>query len=300
MIFGLFVLIQPPVVFGQSDKQLLVQDKKFLYRNSDPEVIGRKVLSNITERKFGWRYPKVCTYYGSLIFAYAIHDTTTCIQLQEKYLPYLAGKRKIHSGHVDYNVFGIWPFEMYRQTRDKKYLEIAKHLADNEYKTVREDGLASYTRFWVDDMYMVGSLQVQAYKSLKDTIYLNRAALQLVAYCDKLQCANGLFFHRNDAPFYWGRGNGWAAAAMAEVLSALPEENTYYQPLLKAYQKMMGALIGFQGKDGLWHQLLDDPESFAETSCTGMFLFAMATGLENRWLQSNEYADKVKRGWDAL
>ncbi len=300
VILWLLVLILPPVVFGQSDKKLPVQDKKFLYQNSDLEVIGRKVVRNITERKFGWRYPKVCTYYGSLIFANAIHDTTICIQLQDKYKPYLAGKRKIHSGHVDYNVFGIWPFEMYRQIVDKKYLEIAKHLADDEYKIVREDGLASYTRFWVDDMYMVGSLQVQAYKSLKDTIYLNRAALQLVAYCDKLQRTNGLFFHRNDAPFYWGRGNGWAAAAMAEVLSVLTEENKYYQPLLKAYQKMMSALLGFQGKDGMWHQLLDDTESFAETSCTGMFLFAMATGIEKGWLPKNEYVGPVQKSWNAL
>ena len=230
----------------------------------------------------------------------AIHDTQIQSEISKGYQVFLSGKRKNHIGHVDYNVFGIWPFELYRQTGDEKYFDLAKHLADDEYQTPRTDGLASYTRFWVDDMYMVGSLQAQAYKSTKDTVYLNRAAYQLVAYCDKLQRPNGLFYHRDDAPFYWGRGNGWAAAAMAEVLPLLPENNKYYTPLMKAYRKMMGTLLSFQGKDGMWHQLLDDPESFAETSCTGMFLYAMATGLQNGWLPWEQYAGPVQKSWDTL
>jgi unsaturated rhamnogalacturonyl hydrolase len=271
-----------------------------IYFNSDPVTVGRKVVDKSIERKTGWRYPKVCTYYGSLIFADAVQDTAIRSKLQDKYAPFLNRKHKVHSGHVDFNVFGIWPFEIFRQTGDKNYLETGRRLADDEYKNSGANDLATYTRFWVDDMYMVGSLQIQAYKSLKDTIYLNRAARQLVTYCDKLQRPTGLFYHRDDAPFYWGRGNGWAAAAMAEVLPALPKENKYYKPLMAAYQKMMGALLRFQGDDGMWHQLLDDPTSFAETSCTGMFLFAMATGLENNWLPSGEYAGRVVKGWNAL
>jgi rhamnogalacturonyl hydrolase YesR len=267
---------------------------------TQPAEVGKKLVDYIAEKRFGWRYQKVCTYYGSLIFGDAIHDVKICETIQKGYSPFLKGSRKNHIGHVDYNVFGIWPFEMYRQTGNHQYLETAKHLADDEYKTSRPDGLSAYTRFWVDDMYMVGSLQAQAFKSLKDTVYLNRAARQLVAYCEKLQRPNGLFYHRDDAPFYWGRGNGWAAASMAEVLPLLPEDHPDYTPLMKAYRKMMEALIELQGKDGMWHQLLDDPESFAETSCTGMFLFSITTGLENGWLPGEKYTESVENGWNAL
>lgn len=289
-------------LFTEGSYTLLAQVRtsEKLVLSEDPVAIGKKLVSNTIQRRFGWRYQKVCTYYGSLIFADATQDTLIRTQLQHGYEPFLKGKRKFHIGHVDYNVFGIWPFEIYRQTGDKKYLEIPKRLADDEYKSNRADGLCDYTRFWVDDMYMVGSLQAQAYKSLKDTVYLNRAATQLVAYCDKLQRPNGLFYHREDAPFYWGRGNGWAAVAMAEVLSILPADHKAYAPLMKAYQKMMTALIHFQGSDGMWHQLLDDPGSFAESSCSGMFLFALATGLKKGWLPWNEYAAKIQKGWDAL
>jgi rhamnogalacturonyl hydrolase YesR len=294
-IFLLFLIV---TIFTSVDAQQIHLEK--LQLQYQPSEVGKKLVSYTADKRYGWRYQKVCTYYGSLIFADAIHDAKIADRIREGYTPYYKGSKKNHIGHVDYNVFGIWPFEMYRQTGDKKYLDKGKLLADDEYKSARPDGLSTYTRFWVDDMYMVGSLQAQAYKSLKDTVYLNKAARQLVTYCDKLQRPNGLFYHRHDAPFYWGRGNGWAATAMAEVLPLLPKDNKYYAPLMNAYLKMMDALLGFQGEDGMWHQLLDDPASFAETSCTGMFLFAMATGLENGWLPEDKYLERVGKGWNAL
>ena len=275
----------------------IAQDKK---TDILPESVGKRIIENIVDRRFGWRYQKVCTYYGALIFADATGNKNITEQIEKGYEPFLKGKRKPHSGHVDYNVFGIWPFEMYRQTGNEAYLKIAKKLADDEWKNPREDGLTALTRFWVDDMYMVGSLQVQAYKSTKDEVYLNRAALQLKTYIEKLQRPNGLFYHRDDAPFYWGRGNGWAAAALTEILLVLPESHEYYKPLLQAYQKMMLTLLDFQGEDGMWHQLLDDPESYPETSCTGMFLYGLASGIDNDWLPYDKYAPNVEKAWNAL
>jgi rhamnogalacturonyl hydrolase YesR len=265
-----------------------------------PKEIGDRISENIVNRRFGWRYQKVCTYYGALNFAEATGNDKIRNLVIKGYSPYLEGKKKPHSGHVDYNVFGIWPFEIYRQTGDEKYLAIPKKLADDEFANPREDGLTELTRFWVDDMYMVGSLQVQAYKSTKNTVYLDRAALQLKVYCDKLQRPNGLFYHRDDAPFYWGRGNGWAAAALTEILLVLPESHEYYKPLLEAYQKMMLTLLEFQGSDGMWHQLLDDPESYPESSCTGMFLFALASGIDHGWIPADKYSANVEKAWNAL
>jgi unsaturated rhamnogalacturonyl hydrolase len=265
-----------------------------------PVEVGNRISENIVNRRFGWRYQKVCTYYGALNFAEATGNKDIANRVINGYSPYLKGKKKPHSGHVDYNVFGIWPFEIYRQTGDEKYLGIPKKLADDEFENPRGDGLTDLSRFWVDDMYMVGSLQIQAYKSTKNQIYLNRAALQLKVYCEKLQRPNGLFFHRDDAPFYWGRGNGWAAAALTEILLVLPETHEYYKPLLEAYQKMMKTLLDFQGSDGMWHQLLDDPESYPESSCTGMFLFALASGVDNGWLPFEKYASNVEKAWNKL
>lgn len=265
-----------------------------------PESVGRSVVANVVKRRNGWRYQKACTYYGALIFADAVADKNISEQIKERYTPFYKAKREPKSEHVDYNVFGIWPFELYRQFGDAKYLNLAKELADAEWENPREDGLTNLTRFWVDDMYMVGSLQVQAYKSTKEMVYLDRAALQLKAYCEKLQKPNGLFHHRDDAPFYWGRGNGWAVAGLTELLLVLPENHEQYAYLLKAYQKMMGTLLEYQDKDGMWHQLLDDPNSYEESSCTGMFLFGFASGVKMGWLPFEKYASSIEKGWNAL
>jgi rhamnogalacturonyl hydrolase YesR len=74
-------------------------------------------------------------------------------------------------------------------------------------------GLSPQTRFWIDDMYMISALQVQAFSATGDIDYLNRAALEMAAYLDELQQTNGLFYHAPDVPFFWGRGNGWMLRA---------------------------------------------------------------------------------------
>ena len=279
---------------------LYSQEKKLPEVEKDPILMGNKVAENVINRRFGWRYQKVCAYYGTLIFAGASGNREIRMKVEEGFTPYAAGNKKYRKGHVDFNVFGIWPLELYHQTGNEDYLQIGLALADDEYKDPRPDGLTDLTRFWVDDMYMVGNLQVQAYKNTGNKDYLDRAALQLYTYVDSLQKANGLFFHRHDAPHYWGRGNGWAAAAMAEVLPELPEDHEHYDALLSAYRKMMKGLLDKQGKSGMWHQLLDNHESFEEPSCTGMFLFAMITGLDNGYLPYEEYLEAIERGWNAL
>jgi rhamnogalacturonyl hydrolase YesR len=142
-------------------------------------------------------------------------------------------------------------------------------------------------------------LQVQAYRVTKESKYIERAALEIDAYIQKLQQPNGLFYHGADAPFFWGRGNGWVAAGLAEVLTELPQSNPHYQPIKKGYIKMMGALLKYQSEDGMWRQLIDHSESYKETSCTGMFGYAIATGVSKGILPEN-FVPAYQKAWKSL
>jgi unsaturated rhamnogalacturonyl hydrolase len=122
----------------------------------------------------------------------------------------------------------------------------------------------------------------------------------MAAYLDKLQQPNGLFYHAPDAPFFWGRGNGWVAAGMAELLRSLPKGHPKRARIMAGYRAMMKSLLELQGKDGLWRQLLDHPEAWSETSCTGMFAFAMITGVKNGWLDKGTYGQAARKGWLGL
>jgi rhamnogalacturonyl hydrolase YesR len=202
--------------------------------------------------------------------------------------------------HVDHNIYGIVPLELYMQTKDKRYLDFGKWLADRQWELPDANGLSDQTRFWIDDMYMITILQVQAFRATGDRVYLNRAALEMVAYLDKLQQPNGLFFHGVNAPHFWGRGDGWIAAGMPELLSELPADHPKRARIMEGYKKMMAALLKYQDADGMWHQLIDHPESYKETSGTAMFTYAFITGVKKGWLNDPAYAEGARKGWLAL
>src|SRR5438045_8157874 len=123
-------------------------------------------------------------------------------------------------------------------------------------------------------MFMITMAQAQAYRATGNPDYIERAAKEMVFYLDGLQRTNGLFYHAPDVPFFWGRGNGWMAAGMSELLRSLPKNNPDRPRITEGYKTMMAALLKYQAEDGMWRQLIDDAQSWKETSCTGMFTFA--------------------------
>jgi rhamnogalacturonyl hydrolase YesR len=63
---------------------------------------------------------------------------------------------------------------------------------------------------------------------------------------------------------------------------------------------MMTSLLRYQGDDGLWRQLIDHTEAWAETSSTGMFTFAMISGVKNGWLPAKTYGPAARKAWLGL
>jgi rhamnogalacturonyl hydrolase YesR len=147
---------------------------------------------------------------------------------------------------------------------------------------------------------MITMVQTQAFRATGEAKYLDRAAREAVAYLDKLQQPNGLFYHAPDVPFFWGRGDGWFAAGMSELLRSLPADHPNRPRILAGYRQMMATLLKYQDADGMWHQLIDHPESWAESSCTGMFTFAFISGVKNGWLDEKTYGPAARKGWLAL
>jgi rhamnogalacturonyl hydrolase YesR len=149
-------------------------------------------------------------------------------------------------------------------------------------------------------MYMLTILQLEAYRATGDRKYLDRDAQEMVSYLDKLQQPNGLFYHAPDVPFFWGRGDGWVAAGMAEMLRSLPADHPQRARILKGYKAMMAALLQYQGRDGMWRQLIDHEEAWPESSSSAMFTFAMITGVKNGWLDAKTYGPAARKGWIAV
>ena len=275
---------------------------------ASPAEVGRRVAENFAARPFQRPtafiiYPEVCTWYGALTLASLTGDAGLQQRLVRKFDPLFTpeGSKNISpNAHVDYRVFGTVPLEIFIQTKDTRFLDLGRSFADKQWETTTPDGITSEARYWIDDMFMITAVQVQAFRATGDRQYVDRAALAMVAYLDRLQQPNGLFFHAPDSQFYWSRGNGWMAAGSAELLRSLPEAHPARPRILEGYRKMMASLLQMQGEDGLWRQLIDHPEAWPETSGTGMFAFAMVTGVRNGWLDERTYGPAARKAWLGL
>jgi rhamnogalacturonyl hydrolase YesR len=249
-----------------------------------------------------------------LEFAKLSGDKNLLSQLAQRFEPLLGEKANMIPvpDHVDYAVFGSVPLELYMQTKDKRYFDLGKHIADKQWgppegPRVKPEswyyynkGMTWQTRMWIDDMFMITAVQTQAYRATGDKKYIDRAAKEMVLYLDSLQQPNGLFYHAPDVPFFWGRGDGWMAAGMTELLRSLPNDNPDRPRIMKGYKDMMASLLKYQADDGMWRQLIDDPQSWKETSATGMFTFAFITGVKEGWLDKATYGPAARKAWLSL
>ena len=148
---------------------------------------------------------------------------------------------------------------------------------------------------WSDDLFL-GTI---AAVSADDPDGLAAAVRLVTAYAARLQQPDGLFHHDADAPAAWGRGNGFAALGLSELLTVLPPDHPDRGRLLDVHRRHLAAMRDRQAPDGMWTQVVDEPGSYRETSVTAMTLTAMARGLRLGRLDAS-YRPVVDRAWRAL
>ena len=161
---------------------------------------------------------------------------------------------------------------------------------------------------WLDDAYMSVPLLAQYGKLTGDGKYFDDAAKQLKGFRQHLFVPEvGLFTHAGNADvgddhphYYWGRANGWYMVAMVELLDLLPEDHADRAQLIKILKTHAKGVATRQSGQGLWHQMLDRPDSYLETSCTAMFSYAMAKAVNRGWLDASTYAPVAIAGWNGV
>lgn len=312
------------VVFGLTAKPK-EYDLKHWPKGKSPDEIGTRIAEKFLKTahsKYGnthpempptqITYPDVCAWLGGMWFAEVTKNDELFNRFESRFTPLFDKEANLQPkpNHVDNNVFGSVPLELYLKTKQQKYLDLGLKYADtqwtlpedakSEQKDFASQGYSWQTRIWIDDMFMITAVQAQAYRATGDRKYIDRAANEMVLYLDKIQLTNGLFYHSPDAHFSWGRGNGWMAVGMAEILRILPNDNPNRTRIMEGYHKMMTALLKYQENDGMWRQIIDDPEAWKETSGTAMFTYAMITGVKNGWLDCKVYGAAARKGWLAL
>jgi rhamnogalacturonyl hydrolase YesR len=160
---------------------------------------------------------------------------------------------------------------------------------------------------WLDDLYMSVPCLAQMGRLTGDRRYFDDAARQILQFHSRMFVVqNNLWMHgwvQEMSPhpvFHWGRANGWALMATVELLTELPTDHPQRAQLLSILRAHAAGLRRVQAPSGLWHQLLDRPDSYEETSASTMYVFALTRAINKGWLSRNTWAPIVLRGWNGV
>lgn len=106
----------------------------------------------------------------------------------------------------------------------------------------------------------------------------------------------------NGEDCYWSRGNGWVIAALAKVLTIMPEDAPHREQYIMDLKALAKALIPIQRKDGFWNSSLHDEDNYGgkELSGTALFVYGMAYGINSGILDRETYLPIIEKGWNAM
>jgi len=153
-----------------------------------------------------------------------------------------------------------------------------------------------------DAVFMGTPILVQVGRLTGETRYYDMAARHLEFMLQLNLREDGLHQHSPLDPGQtaWGRGNGFPALGLALCLSDLPADSPHRRRFLEVYRHHMAAMKKYQDEMGMWHQVIDHPESYREFTVTCMTTFALVRGLRHGWLDRGVYEPIVQRAWRAI
>ena len=283
-----------------------------------------------------WNYPLGVTLYGLLQTGRALKDQrilayidghmrkttgyfTYCLWDQQEYgaAPFHNQLTTIESLD-DCGSFGSAMLEYAKDGSTDEIRRIADYIA--EYMMTKQHRLESGLFYrndsylpimnetvWADDMYMSIPFLCRYYQLSRNNRYLEEAVNQAVQFDRLLYMADsGIYSHIYDVHYEvqtkvpWGRGNGWAVFSLSELLAVMEEDYPRRQEVMAIFCKLCRGYLGLQGDNGMWHQVLTMPESYPETSCTAMFLYAFARGVRYGWLEPAGYRQAAVKAWEGL
>lgn len=159
---------------------------------------------------------------------------------------------------------------------------------------------------WSDDTYMSCMFMLRYGLMKNDRKWLEECVKQLLGFKKKLFMEDeGIFSHiyfvdeKTPNRIPWGRGNGWVFITMSEVLETVPKDIDGYKELEDTFRVFAKNVVRLQGKNGLWHQVLNNHTSYEETSCTGMYIIGLCRGIRLALLDDS-VKDNIVQAYEGL
>lgn len=211
---------------------------------------------------------------------------------EKKYLDILVRffDRQLAIGFPALNVNTVTPFLamscLGEYLQEEKYLapcrESARWIMESFPRT-QEGGFQHMTsdtlndqELWDDTLFMTVLFLCNMGRIENDPAYIEEAQRQFLLHAKYLaDPQTGLWYHgwtfngrHHFAGAFWGRGNCWVTIAIPEFLSMAECDPAVRETLTSVLAHQVESLKKHQDASGMWHTLIDDADSYVESSAT--------------------------------
>jgi unsaturated rhamnogalacturonyl hydrolase len=161
-------------------------------------------------------------------------------------------------------------------------------------------------QLWLDGVYMGMPFLAGVGVAEGDDHKVEEAVREFTIARSHLRDArSGLYYHAWDeakkqnwadpetgrSRFFWGRGLGWYAMALVDILDVIPPGKTELRaPLLEIIPELAESLVRHQDATGVWFQILDmpaEPGNYREASASAMFTYFLAKAINKGYLPAS-------------
>lgn len=262
-----------------------------------------------------WEWPQGVGLYA--LYQHAVFTGST------ERLRYLEGwfDRRIRAGLPEKNVNTMAPMltlaHLAERSGNVQHLGLCAEWADwvmTRMPRTEEGGLqhivtgaANEQQLWADTLFMTVLFLAKMGTLLRRAGYVEESLRQFLLHIKYLDDRRtGLWFHgwsfrgrHNFARALWARGNSWFTAGVVDYLETTSLSAGPRQFIAATLGAQVRALTTLQAADGMWHTLLDDPNSYVETSATAAFSYGILKGVRLGLLPAASAAVGWK-GFDAV
>ncbi|MEI7025155.1 glycoside hydrolase family 88/105 protein [Paenibacillus sp. y28] len=253
-----------------------------------------KVVHRTFQMDFDWDWPGGVAFYG-VTEAYEATGNKEYLALLKAWVD-----EKLEDGLPKLSVNGIsighTLLTLYKATGEQTYMDIAiqmaeflKHDAERFAEgvfqhTVNSESYNFPQQAWVDTMFMAGYFLIRIGAMLDREDYLEDGLKQYHGHENYLQDpVTNLYYHGWDhlaqsrmSGINWARGNAWAAFTMARALDIVHVTHPSFMIIEGSLRDQLAALVRLQTENGLWHTIVNDPDSYEETSGSAGIAAALA------------------------
>jgi unsaturated rhamnogalacturonyl hydrolase len=267
---------------------VLIRDTsgEFLLRLPDGRVIDTKGWND-------WEWTHGIGLYGILKYYQQTHDPRWHKIMLDWF------RDRFAAGPPTKNINTVAPFltlaYLYEESPNRDWLPYLDEWAEwlmKELPRTEEQGFQHIVfnsenrqQLWDDTLMMSVLPLAKIGQVLNRPRYLEEARRQFMLHVKYLvDRKSGLWFHgwtfdgrHHFANALWARGNCWVTIAIPEFVELLdlPPGDALREFLLETHLQQIRTLVKHQDKGGLWHTLIDDPDSYLEASAAAGFAYGI-------------------------